>query len=100
VSITYKIKVLWLENSLGIAIDQVNSNVSLQITSFYFWPKTDAWEQVKSELKSKLWIKERDSILMLNTISEIMNHWQKNRKNQGLEDFKAQFKNVEFVGAL
>ena len=37
---------------------------------------------------------------MLNTISEIMNHWQKNRKNQGLEDFKSQFKNVEFVGAL
>ena len=96
----FKIKVLWLENSLGLAIDQVNSGVPLQITSYYFWPKMNTWEQIKVELNSKLWIREQEVIILLNRISEIMNHWQKNRKEQSLEDVRIQYKTIEFVSGL
>jgi len=100
VSVNFKLRVLWLENSLGLAIDQLNSNLPIQLTTFYFWPKTDAWEQLKVELQSKPWVDKKDVIKLLNDISEIMNHWQKNRKIQELENVKLQFKKIEFVGTL
>ena len=95
-----KIKVFWLENYLGLAIDEVNSNILTQLTPYYFWPKTDAWEQLKNELNSRLWIEEREKIILLNDISQIMNHWQKNRKEQSLESIKNQYKKIKFVGGL
>ena len=94
----FKIKVLWLENSLGLAIDQINSNVSTQLTAYYFWPKTDAWEQLKAEINSKRWIEEQERILLLKNISELMNHWQINRKEQILKNFNLQNKKIDLVG--
>lgn len=95
-----EIKVLWLENYLGLAIDEVNSNIVTQLTPYYFWPKTDAWEQLKNELNSKLWIEEREKIILLNDVSQIMNHWQKNRKEQSFKSVKDQYKKIKFIGGL
>ena len=98
--VKFKLRVLWLENSLGLAINQINSNLSIQLTAFYFWPKTDAWEQLKVELQSKPWIEKRDVIRLLNDISNIMNHWKKNRKIEGLEGVRLQYKEIEFIGTF
>ena len=98
--VKFKLRVLWLENSLGLAINQINSNLSIQLTAFYFWPKTDAWEQLKVELQSKPWIEKRDTIKLLNDISNIMNHWKKNRKIEGLEGVRLQYKEIEFIGTF
>tara|TARA_B100000475_G_scaffold145325_1_gene107326 strand:+ start:156 stop:452 length:297 start_codon:yes stop_codon:yes gene_type:complete len=94
------IKVLWLENSLGVAVNQSNAGRSNLVTPYYFWPRNNAWDQVQKELNSKPWISKRQRILILNRISDIMNHWQKNRKQQNLVNVKVQFSDIDFVGTL
>ena len=95
-----KLKVLWLKNSLGLGIDQVNMKHQFPLTQYYFWPKTDAWEQIKVELMSKIWIEERERIYLLNNVSDIINYWQTNRKKQNLESVKSLYKEIEFVGSF
>jgi len=74
-----RLKVLWLKNFLGFAIDQRTSHNSSPLTPYYFWPKTDAWDQLRLELDSKLWIKRDESIAILNTITEVTNYWTQDR---------------------
>ena len=76
-----KLKVLWLEDSIGIALAQSNSNnESINLTPYYFWPKNDAWEQLQFELNSKEWISSSYRITTLNKISEIMARWKQQKK--------------------
>ena len=81
-----KFNVLWLENSLGIAIDQNidqnNLNINIPLTGYYFWPRSDVWEQIRAEIDSKNWITEAEKILILNKITEILNSWQKGTKEE------------------
>ena len=81
-----KFKILWLENSLGLAIDQVNLNNYTPLTSYYFWPRSNVWEQTRFELNSKEWLAEREKIIILNKVTEILNSWQKNTKNNLSQD--------------
>ena len=74
-----ELKVFFSENFLGVSIDQVNDNYSIPLTSYYLWPRTNAWEQLKIELESKQWINGAEKIKMLNLIVEIMNHWREKR---------------------
>ena len=76
-----KVKVLWLEDSVGIALAQSNSNdESINLTPYYFWPKNDAWEQLQLELCSKEWIPSSQQITTLNKISDIMARWKQQKK--------------------
>ena len=96
----YKIKVLWLGNSLGLAVNQTNFENSTLITPYYFWPRTDAWGQLKTDLSSKLWINEQEKIIVLNRVSDLMNYWQENRKIQNLERVKKIYTDIDFVGVV
>ena len=49
-SMQLKLKAVWGKNFLGLAIDQVNGVYDLPITTYYFWPRTEAWEQLRLEL--------------------------------------------------
>lgn len=76
-----KLKVLWLEDSIGIALAQSNYNdETINLTPYYFWPKNDAWEQLQFELSSKEWISSSYRITTLNKISEIMARWKQQKK--------------------
>ena len=89
-----KLKVLWLKNLLGFAIDQrTTTNVS-PLTTYYFWPKTEAWAQLKLELDSKVWIKPEEKIKVLNTITEIIEDWGQNRNNKKSSQ---EFSGIEFI---
>lgn len=76
------------------------------ITEYFIWPKVDAWEEVKAALDAKPWIPDRqagipiavylvrplqlckyklselclivnrDTILVLNSLTDIVNYWQ------------------------
>ena len=86
---TLKLQVLWLDSSLGLAINQETSNGSLPLTPYYFWPISEAWEQLRFELDSKSWILEKERIEILNQIVDIMNDWQQARlspKSNGILD--------------
>ena len=92
-----KLKVLWLKNFLGFAINQEGLQTSYFLTSYYFWPKTEAWEQLNLELNSKPWISDKDKIEILNLVTKVMNYWKQNRNKQTLETFKNTFNQVEFI---
>jgi len=77
---TLQVQVLWLNTSIGLAINQQTAQGKIPLTSYYFWPINQAWEQLRFELEMKSWVtvEERESIL--NTCVEVMNQWQESKK--------------------
>ena len=76
IKLKFKLNVLWLENELGIAIDQIQSGEQIPLTDYFFWPKIDAWYQIKRELETKPWISKEEKAKLLNSTATIMNQWQ------------------------
>ena len=72
----FKLNILWLENELGIAIDQIQSGEQIPLTEYFFWPKGDTWEQIRVELATKPWILKKEKAQLLNTTATIMKQWQ------------------------
>jgi 30S ribosomal protein 3 len=89
-----KLRVLWLRNILGFAIDSTEFENSYPLTSYYFWPKTEAWEQLKLELDTKSWSSDVEKIKILNLITEIMDFW---RQNKNTKDPTKYFSTVDYV---
>jgi len=74
-----KLQVLWLDSSLGLAVNQNTLGEVIPLTSYYFWPVSEAWEQIRFELDSKPWIPEEERVQLLNLVVDVMNQWQKSR---------------------
>ena len=74
-----KLQVLWLDSSLGLAVNQNTLGEVIPLTSYYFWPVSEAWEQIQFELSSKPWITKAERIQLLNLAVDVMNTWQQNR---------------------
>ena len=72
----FKINIIWLENELGIAVDQIQSGEQIPLTKYFFGPKIDAWYQIKRELETKSWISNEEKAQLLNSTATIMNQWQ------------------------
>lgn len=94
-----KLKVFWHERVLGLAIFQAKGNYLIPITSYYCWPKTDAWEQLKLALELRPWLPEKEKIRVLNNSSEIMNYWKKNRNNKNGKKIIHQIFDFDFFSA-
>ena len=89
-----KLKVLWLPNLLGFALDWEGMQSSFPATQYYFWPRTEAWDQLKLELDSKFLVTEEEKIKILNFITEIMNFWLENKQATQQKNYSS---GVEFV---
>jgi len=92
-----KLKILWFKNFLGLSVDQVSLNYEYSLTPYYFWPKTEAWEQLKLELDSKPWLSQEEKINILRTAAEIMKYWLSYRNTKTIKNLKEEFKNLEFL---
>ena len=96
-SVKLELKILWSSNFLGLAIDQTSTKCRLPITNYYFWPKTEAWEQLKIELTFKPWIKDKEKARILNSAAEVMNFWRTNRNSETFKEVINHFPDVNIV---
>lgn len=93
----FRLKFLWLEKNLGIAIDQRTPKGFSPVTEYFFWPRKDAWEELRNDLASKPWISYDNSILILNETTDVINYWQEEEKRPSLAEAQERFPNCFFV---
>lgn len=76
------LKLIWMQKAIGVALDQVIPGFgTIPLSPYYFWPKEDAWEQLKMLLESKPWISRKQMHILLNQATDVINLWQESRSN-------------------
>lgn len=106
----FSLKVVWLENKLGIAVDQLIGKGISPLTVYFFWGvnasadsiQGDAWECLKIELDAKHWIPEEERNQILNQATDVINYWQDLRNNSRsatISEAQERFPLIEFTGS-
>lgn len=76
------LKFIWMEKNIGLGLDQViQGHGTVPLSPYFFWPRKDAWEELKTTLESKPWISQKKMIILLNQATDIINLWQQSGGN-------------------
>lgn len=94
----FVLKVLWLDKSVAIALDQRAGNTTHPLTEYFFWPRKDAWEELKNQLDTYSWIPPNEAIVLLNQTTDIINCWQEEGKQYSAKKIQEKFTQCLFVG--
>lgn len=95
----YALNFLWLDKNIGVGVDQVFAKGQRSpVTDYFFWPRRDAWEELKAALEAKSWISERERVVLLNQTTEVINFWQEGEKKT-LQQAREAFPDSKFQGS-
>lgn len=97
----FVLKFLWLEKSIGFSLDQIVNGKSFPETEYFFWPRSDAWEELRVCIQNKQWISRSDAITILNQVTDVVNFWQEKTESDRKKDLhiaKVHFPSCLFVG--
>lgn len=94
----FVLKVVWLDKDVALAVDYVISKGTSPLTPYYFWPRSDAWQELKDELDKKTWITDHEKIELLNQATEVINFWQEKGRVTTMLQAQAKFPAVVFSG--
>lgn len=53
------------------------------LTEYFVWPRRDAWDELRVALEARPWITDRDRIVLLNRLTEVINFWQEPAAGEG-----------------
>ncbi|GAX73130.1 hypothetical protein CEUSTIGMA_g583.t1 [Chlamydomonas eustigma] len=96
----YKLAFIWTERNIAVAVDQVYSRGQISpLTEYFFWPRKDAWEELRVALEARPWISERDKVVLLNRTTEVINFWQQDEVKPTLDQVKVAFPDCSFMGS-
>lgn len=94
----YRLNVLWTDKNLAVAIDQVYSRGQVSpLTEYYFWPRQDAWDDLRMSLEGQPWISERDRIILLNRLTTLINFWQDEEVKHSVDEARMEFPDCAFA---
>jgi hypothetical protein len=95
----FRLKVIWLQKSIGISIDQNIGKVTTPITEFIFWPEKDVLQTLESQLTINSWILEHESSLLVEQIETLRDFWQE-KENQEVSraEIEEKFNSHQFFG--
>jgi 30S ribosomal protein 3 len=94
----FVLKVVWLDKDIALAVDYVISKGTSPLTPYYFWPRSDAWQELKDELDKKNWITDGEKIQLLNQATELINFWQEKGRITSMLQAQQKFPEVVFSG--
>nr|YP_010700246.1 putative ribosomal protein PSRP-3/Ycf65 [Euglena deses]WCH63390.1 putative ribosomal protein PSRP-3/Ycf65 [Euglena deses] len=97
----FVLKFLWLDKSIAVCLDQkISVDRSIPLTEYYFWPQKDAWEEMKNYIEENNWIIQKDAVILLNKITEVINFWQEASLSQkkDFQKLEEKFPDCLFIG--
>lgn len=99
----FVLKFLWLERVLGVSLDQVVGEKTIPLTTFFYWPYKDAWEEMRVYFDSINWVPATEAVSFLNRITEVINYWQETRlplkkEKVDISEVREKFKDCIFIG--